>query len=103
MIQTGFRSIVRDTIPVPEGYERIDWWGGHLFEANSDGTSQLVLIDRENQGGRFPAFMMNKIMPKYLSHQFESITDFFKKGGTDTHDKLPVSENSALKRKYSTR
>ena len=52
--QTSFRSIVLDDVPVPAGFERIDWWGGHLFEANPDGTSQLVLIDRENQGGAFP-------------------------------------------------
>lgn len=44
-LQTSFRSIVWDAIPVPKGFERIDWWGGHLFEANEDGTSQLVLID----------------------------------------------------------
>ena len=100
-IQTSFRSIVMDSMPVPNGFERIDWWGGHLFEANSDGTSQLVLIDRENQGGSFPAFMMNKIMPKYLTLQFESIIKFFKKGGTDAHEKLSESKNSALHLKHS--
>ena len=99
-IQTSFRSIVLDSMPVHEGFERIDWWGGHLFEANSDGTSQLVLIDRENQGGRFPSFMMNKIMPKYLTHQFESIITFFKKGGTGAHEKLPDSKNTAIKLKH---
>jgi hypothetical protein len=98
-IQTSFRSIVWEEIPVPNGFERIDWWGGHLFEANSDGTSQLVLIDRENQGGFFPSFMMNKIMPQYLTHQFESIVKFFEKGGVKTHEKLPESKNSALKLK----
>ena len=61
-IQTSFRSIVMNDMPVPNGFERIDWWGGHLFGANSDGTSQLVLIDRENQGGSFPAFI-----PKLVS------------------------------------
>ena len=95
-IQTSFRSIVLTDIPVPEGFERIDWWGGHLFEANNDGTSQLVLIDRENQGGRFPSFMMNKVMPQYLTLQFESILKFFKNGGTDGHQKLPESKNTAL-------
>ena len=78
-IQTSFRSIVLDKMPVPVGFERIDWWGGHLFEANSDGSSQLVLIDRENQGGRFPSSMMNMVMPKYLTAQFESIIKFWQK------------------------
>jgi START domain len=96
-LQTSFRSIVLDDMPVPEVFERIDWWGGHLFEANDDGTSQLVLIDRENQSGWFPSFMMNLVMPKYLTHQFESIIKFFKNGGVEGHEKLPDSKNTALK------
>jgi hypothetical protein len=89
--------MVWDDMPVPQGFERIDWWGGHLFEANDDGTSQLVLIDRENQGGWFPYFMMNLIMPQYLTHQFESIIKFFEKGGVNGHEKLLDSENTAIK------
>ena len=100
MLQTSFRSIVLDTMPVLPGFERIDWWGGHLFEANPDGTSQLVLIDRENQGGYFPAFIMNQIMPNYLTRQFESIVRFFEKGGTASHEKLPDARNTALKTKH---
>lgn len=96
-IQTSFRSIVLDNFPSHPGFERIDWWGGHLFEANADETSQLVLIDRENQGGLFPSFMMNQIMPKYLTHQFESIIKFFEKGGVDAHEKLNESKNTAYK------
>jgi START domain len=95
-MQTSFRSIVWGGLPVPTGFERIDWWGGHLFEANPDGSSQLVLIDRENQGGLFPSFMMNQIMPQYLTHQFESIVQFFDKGGVEEHEKLPDSQNTAL-------
>ncbi len=96
-IQTSFRSIVMDGEPVPAGYERIGWWGAHLFEANPDGTSQLVLIDRENQGGRFPSFLMNATMPKFLTHQFEHIVTFFDKGGPAAHAKLSGSQNSALR------
>lgn len=96
-MQTSFRSIIWEELPVPVGFERIDWWGGHLFEANTDGTSQLVLIDRENQGGRFPAFMMNLIMPQYLTHQFESIIKFFKNGGVNGHEKLADANNTALR------
>lgn len=96
-IQTSFRSIAIDEMPVPKGFERIDWWGAHLFEANPDGTSQLVLIDRENQGGRFPSFLMNAAMPKYLTHQFEHIVDFFAQGGTQAHAKLPDTQNTALR------
>jgi hypothetical protein len=95
-LQTSFRSIILDDFPSTKGFERIDWWGAHLFEANDDGSSQLVLIDRENQGGRFPSFMMNIIMPKFLSHQFESIIKFFKNGGTNGHEKLAEFKNSAL-------
>ena len=98
-IQTSFRSIHYDKIPIPKGFERIDWWGGHLFKANADGSSQLVLIDRENQGGWFPYFMMNAIMPQYLTHQFESIVKFFENGGVSAHEKLTESQNSALKYK----
>jgi hypothetical protein len=100
-IKTSFRSIVLNEMPVPAGFERIDWWGGHLFQANNNGTSQLVLIDRENQGGNFPSFMMNKIMPQYLTHQFESIIKFFKNGGAAGHERLPESKNTALKLKPS--
>ncbi len=96
-IQTSFRSIIWEGIPVPVGFERIDWWGAHLFEANPDGTSQLVLIDRENQGGFFPSFLMNKIMPQYLTHQFESIVKFFENGGVNAHEKLHELKNTALK------
>ncbi|MEZ4903012.1 MAG: START domain-containing protein [Spirosomataceae bacterium] len=96
-IQTSFRSVILDEFPVPKGFERIDWWGGHLFEANADGTSQLVLIDREDQGGRFPAFMMNLVMPSYLTHQFENIVKFFEKGGVAAHEKLEDAKNTVLK------
>lgn len=99
-MQTSFKSIVWENIPVPKGFERIDWWGGHLFEANTDGTSQLVLIDRENQGGNFPPVIMNKIMPQYLTHQFESIITFFNNGGVEAHEKLPDSKNTALQMKH---
>ena len=95
-IQTCFKSITLDEVPVPKGYERIDWWGGHIFEANPDGTSQLVFIDRENQGGFFPSFLMNQVMPIYLIYQFEHIISFFDKGGIKTHAKLPDTQNTAL-------
>ena len=103
-IQTSFRSIVLDDFPVPDGFERIDWWGGHLFEANPDGSSQLVLIDRENQGGNFPSMMMNLVMPQYLTLQFESIIKFFSNGGVGAHAKIDDTNNTALKMKqqYST-
>lgn len=96
-IQTSFRSIVMDDFPATPGFERIDWWGAHLFQANEDGSSQLTLIDRENQGGNFLSFMMNLIMPNYLAHQFNSILTFFEKGGTKTHAKLSDVQNTALK------
>ncbi len=99
-IQASFRSITLPGMPVPKGYERINWWGAHLFVANADGTSQLVLIDRENQGGSFPASIMNKVMPVYLRAQVNGITDFFKKGGVATHTKLAETSNSARNAGY---
>ena len=95
-IQTSFKSIVWPEKPVPKGFERIDWWGAHLFVANPDGSSQLTLIDRENQGGWFPSFLMNQIMPQYLTHQFQNIVKFFENGGVEGHPKLPDAQNTAL-------
>jgi hypothetical protein len=98
-ILTSFRSIIWEEIPVPKGFERIDWWGGHLFEANADGSSQLVFIDRENQGGWFPYFMMNLVMPIYLIYQLEHIITFFDNGGVATHKKLSEANNTAIRNK----
>jgi hypothetical protein len=100
-MQTSFRSVVFDGVPLQKGFERIDWWGAHLFTANPDGTSQLALIDRENQGGFFPVFMMNKMMPGYLVYQYKKIIEFFKTGGVETHNKLPELNNTALKIKQA--
>jgi hypothetical protein len=102
-IQTSFRSVITDKMPLVKGYERIDWWGANLFEANPDGTSQLVLIDRENQGGRFPSAMMNLVMPKYLIFQYKSIIEFFNKGGITAHEKLSESKNTALQFKQPSK
>lgn len=94
-IQLSFRTIKHDKQPPVKGYERIDWWGSHLFEANADGTSNLYFIDRENQGGYFPAFLMNRMMPKYLIFQYKALIEFFEKGGTATHPAMTLEENSA--------
>lgn len=95
LLQVGFRTIVSDKLGPVNGYVRIDWWGAHLFEDNGDGTSKLYFLDRENQGGNFPSFLMNRMMPKYLIYQYEAIGKFFRNGGTDTHTALPKEKNSA--------
>jgi hypothetical protein len=40
-----------------------------------------MYLDRENQGGRFPAWLMNRMMPTHLVRQAEAVRDFFADGG----------------------
>ncbi len=76
----SFRSVDR-VAPVP-GFERIDWWGAALATTRADGrTSELVYLDRENQGGRMPAWIVNLTMPRYLALQAEGVRRFFAAGG----------------------
>lgn len=76
----SFRSV--DALPPTPGYERIDWWGAALCRTLDDGAgSELLYLDRENQGGRFPAWLMNRLMPRYLIVQAEQVRRFFADGG----------------------
>jgi hypothetical protein len=76
----SFRSV--DRLPHEPGYERIDWWGAALCTTSEDGkSSELIYLDRENQGGRFPHWLMNLAMPKYLVLQAEQVRSFFSSGG----------------------
>lgn len=76
----SFRSV--DRLPSEPGYERIDWWGAALSTTLPGGaTSELVYLDRENQGGLFPTWLMNRMMPKYLVLQAEAVRRFFAGGG----------------------
>ena len=76
----SFRSV--DRLPRERGHERIDWWGAALCTAHEDGLhSSLTYLDRENQGGSFPAWLMNRSMPRYLVMQAEAVTKFFRGGG----------------------
>ena len=84
----SFRSV--DRLPREAGYERIDWWGAALCTTREGGKdSELVYLDRENQGGRFPAWLMNRMMPKYLVLQAEQVRRFFSGGGPSALRKLP--------------
>lgn len=94
-IQIAYRSITHPDRPLVKGYERIDWWGGHIFEDNGDGTTKLYFVDRENQGGMFPAFLMNQMMPGYLIKQVVAFEKFFEQGGMASHSPMPLDENSA--------
>lgn len=38
-------------------------------------------LDRENQGGWFPTWLMNRTKPRYLSLQAEAVRRFFDAGG----------------------
>lgn len=76
----SFRSV--DLLPSEPGYERIDWWGAVLCTTLPDGvTSELRYLDRENQGGWFPSWLMNRMMPNYLLIQAEAVRRFFADGG----------------------
>lgn len=76
----SFRSI--DRVPLEAGCERIDWWGAARMVTRADGvTSTLTYLDRENQGGWFPTWLMNLTMPKYLVFQAENVQRFFRGGG----------------------
>ncbi len=72
----SFRSV--DRLPPVRGFERIDWWGAALCTTRPDGvSSELVYLDRENQGGAFPSWLMNRMMPRYLVLQAEAVSAFF--------------------------
>jgi hypothetical protein len=75
----SFRSV--DAVPAEPGHVRIDWWGAALCTPVDDGRSELVYLDRENQGGRFPAWLMNRTMSTYLVRQAEAVRTFFAAGG----------------------
>jgi hypothetical protein len=76
----SFRSV--DRLPAARGYERIDWWGAALCTDHPGGqTSELRYLDRENQGGLFPAWLMNRMMPRYLMIQALAVRGFFADGG----------------------
>jgi len=76
----SFRSV--DALPPAPRHERIDWWGAALCRTLEDGErSELTYLDRENQGGYFPSWLMNRMMPRYLILQAEAVQRFF--GGDD--------------------
>lgn len=78
-MQASYRSV--DAVPVARPNRRIDWWGAVLCTPVDDTTCELVYLDRENQGGRFPARLMNHVMPRYLVTQAEQVRRFFADGG----------------------
>lgn len=75
----SFRSV--DALPPEPGHIRIDWWGAALCTPIDETHSELVYLDRENQGGRFPTWLMNRSMPTYLVRQAEAVRAFFAHGG----------------------
>lgn len=71
----SYRSV--DRLPVVPGTERIDWWGAALSRTLPDGApSELIYLDRENQGGWFPTWLMNRMMPGYLVLQAQHVQRF---------------------------
>ena len=73
----SYRSVDRRVAREP-GVERIDWWGAALSRTLPDGAhSELIYLDRENQGGWFPTWLMNRMMPGYLVLQAQLVQRFF--------------------------
>jgi hypothetical protein len=71
-----------DAVPEVAGFERIRWWGASLcVPGRAQGRSTLIYLDRENQGGAFPAWLMNLLMPRYLRYQCERLIELFAQGG----------------------
>ncbi len=80
VLQASYRSV--DAMPAQPGHERIRWWGATLCTRGSlPGRSSMVYLDRENQGGRFPSWLMNLVMTRYLREQAEQVSRFFRGGG----------------------
>lgn len=76
----SYRSV--DRLPREPGFERIDWWGAALSRTLPDGAhSELIYLDRENQGGWFPTWLMNRMMPGYLVLQARLVQRFFAQRG----------------------
>jgi hypothetical protein len=79
-LQASYRSV--DAVAPLPGHERIRWWGANLCIAGErPGTSELVYLDREDQGGAIPAWLMNLLMPRYLRYQCDQLRRFFADGG----------------------
>jgi len=79
VLMASCRSV--DALPDEPGHTRIDWWGATLCTPIDRSTSELVHLDPENQGGRFPAWLMNRMMTRYLVTQAEAVATFFAAGG----------------------
>lgn len=80
VLQASYRSV--DAEPRRPRHERIQWWGANLcINGPTPGRSSMIYLDRENQGGRFPSWLMNLLMPRYLRAQAEQIARFFEGGG----------------------
>jgi hypothetical protein len=76
----SFRSVPER--PPRRGFERITWWGASLCApGKTPETCELSYLDREDQGGLFPAWLMNRMMPAYLREQRERMARFFANGG----------------------
>lgn len=77
----SYRSV--DALPSEPGHVRIDWWGAALCRPQGEG-SELLYLDRENQGGWFPAWAMNAMMPKYLILQAREVERWFREAAAES-------------------
>lgn len=68
------RSSISKRIPI------IDWYGAFHFTkvAGDDSACTVCKLDREDQGGSFPAWLMNWTMPKFLEEEVVKATTFIR-------------------------
>ncbi len=65
-----------DLSPCPSGTPVINWYGAFRLSPLSSSSCAVSKLDREDQGGSFPARLMNATMPKFLAEEVLKATAF---------------------------
>ncbi len=75
------RSLPKEMFVLPKSLPLIDWHGAFAFTAILGEKNKCLVckLDREDQGGLFPAFLMNLTMPKFLKEEVVKATDYIRK------------------------
>ncbi len=69
-----------DASAAPRRTPVIDWYGAFRFQKvpGDDAACTVCKLDREDQGGMFPAGLMNLTMPKFLAEEVTKATAFIR-------------------------
>jgi|JI10StandDraft_1071094.scaffolds.fasta_scaffold517745_2 hypothetical protein len=70
-----------DRSAIPANLPVIDWYGAFHFAKvpGDDAACRVCKLDREDQGGKFPAWLMNKTMPGFLEEEVVKVVDYTRK------------------------